>query len=458
MAFDLIVLGAGPAGYLAVERAGAAGLSVALIEERGVGGVCLNEGCIPTKTLLYSAKLYDGAAHGEKYGVRTEGIVLDHARVIERKNKVVRTLVAGVKSALKAANVTVIPARGVIAGKNGENILVLAGNETYEGKKLLIATGSSSALPPIPGLGEALVSGFALTSRELLDLNEIPPKLAVVGGGVIGLELASYFCSAGSEVTIIEMLDHIAGDNDADLVKILQRNYEKRGMKFLLSTKVESIGTGEIICERAGERFAVCAQRALISVGRRPNVMNLGLEALGVALERGAVVTDAHMRTNVPGVYAAGDVNGRSMLAHTAYREAEAAVRDMLGLPDEMRYDAIPGVIYTNPELAGVGETEASARQKGLEVETTLLSMRFSGRYLAENEGGDGAMKLVCEAGTKRVLGVHALTNYASEFIGQAAALIALGVDAKTLKRLVFPHPTAAEILREAAWHIDPII
>lgn len=458
MAFDLIVLGAGPAGYLAVERAGAAGLSVALIEERGVGGVCLNEGCIPTKTLLYSAKLYDGAAHGEKYGVRTEGIVLDHARVIERKNKVVRTLVAGVKSALKATNVTVIPARGVIAGKNGENILVLAGNETYEGKKLLIATGSSSALPPIPGLGEALVSGFALTSRELLDLNEIPPKLAVVGGGVIGLELASYFCSAGSEVTIIEMLDHIAGDNDADLVKILQRNYEKRGMKFLLSTKVESIGAGEIICERAGERFAVSAQRALISVGRRPNVMNLGLETLGVALERGAVVTDAHMRTNIPGVYAAGDVNGRSMLAHTAYREAEAAVRDMLGIPDEMRYDAIPGVIYTNPELAGVGETEASARQKGIEVETAQLSMRFSGRYLAENEGGDGAMKLVCEAGTKRVLGVHALSNYASEFIGQAAALIALGVDAKTLKRFVFPHPTAAEILREASWHIDPII
>lgn len=454
MLYDLMVLGGGPAGYLASERAGEAGLSVLLVEERSVGGVCLNEGCIPTKTLLYSAKLYDGAAHGDKYGVSAEGLALDHAKVIDRKNKVVRTLVAGVKAALKAANVTVVSARGTLAGKMEEGFALEADGETHYGKRLLIATGSSSAQPPIPGLAEAFSTGFALTNRELLDLREVPQRLAVVGGGVIGLELASYFCSAGSEVTIIEMLDHIAGDNDPDLVKILQKNYEKKGVKFLLSTKVTEFGENAVHCEKEGERIAIAADRALISIGRRANTSSLGLETIGVATERGAVITDAHLRTNVAGVYAAGDVNGRSMLAHTAYREAEVAVNDMLGIPDEMRYDAIPAVIYTNPELASAGETEYTARAKGMEVETVALPMRYSGRYLAENEGGDGIMKLICEAGTKRIIGAQALANYASEFIAEVSTLIAMGANADTVKRIVFPHPTVCEILREAAWKI----
>jgi dihydrolipoamide dehydrogenase len=454
MLYDLIVLGGGPAGYLASERAGEAGLSVLLIEERSVGGVCLNEGCIPTKTLLYSAKLYDGAAHGDKYGVSAEGLALDHGKVIERKNKVVRTLVAGVKAALKAANVTVVSARGTIAGKTGEGFAVQAGGETHYGKRLLIATGSSSAQPPIPGLAEAFSSGFALTSRELLDLREVPPRLAVVGGGVIGLELASYFRSAGSEVTIVEMLDHIAGENDPDLVKILQKNYEKKGIRFLLSTKVTAFGENAVHCEKDGEAIVIEADCALISIGRRANAANIGLETIGVATERGAIVTDVHMRTNVLGVYAAGDVNGRSMLAHTAYREAEVAVNDMLGIPDEMRYDAIPAVIYTNPELASAGETEYTARAKGMEVASVALPMRYSGRYLAENEGGDGMMKLVCEAGTGRVIGAQALANYASEFIAEVSTLIALGADKDAIRRIVFPHPTVCEIIREAAWKI----
>ncbi|HWQ59215.1 MAG TPA: FAD-dependent oxidoreductase, partial [Clostridia bacterium] len=252
MVYDLIVLGGGPAGYRASERAGEAGMSVLCIEERNLGGVCLNEGCIPTKTLLYSAKLYDGAAHGEKYGVAAEGLTLDHGKVVERKNKVVRTLVAGVKAALKATNATVVSARGTILGKNEEGFLVEAGGETHVGRRLLIATGSSSALPPIPGLSAALASGFAVTNRELLDAKEIPARLAVVGGGVIGLELASYFRSAGSEVTVVELLDHIAGENDPDVVKILQKNYEKKCVKFLLSTRVVSFGEKEILCEKDG--------------------------------------------------------------------------------------------------------------------------------------------------------------------------------------------------------------
>jgi len=241
MAYDLIVLGGGPAGYLASERAGHAGLSVLCIEERSVGGVCLNEGCIPTKTLLYSAKIYDGAAHGEKYGVTVDGIKIDHAKVIARKDKVVKTLVAGVSAALRANHVTLVNGRGVITGKSEEGYTVEANGEIHVGKRLLIATGSSPAVPPIPGLKEGIAAGFVCTNREILALTEKPEHLVVIGGGVIGLELASYFTSIGSKVTVIEMLDHIAGENDPELVALLKKNFEKRGVTFQLSAKVTEV-------------------------------------------------------------------------------------------------------------------------------------------------------------------------------------------------------------------------
>lgn len=454
MTYDLIVLGGGPAGYRAAERAGEGGLSVLLIEERAVGGVCLNEGCIPTKTLLYSAKLYDGAARGEKYGVTAEGLRLDHAKVVARKDKVVRTLVAGVGASLRAAGVTSVNARGVISGRNAEGYTVEAGGGTYTGKRLLIATGSSPAVPPIAGLREALERGFALTNREILALKEIPAKLAVIGGGVIGLELASYFCSAGSEVTIVEMLDHIAGENDRDLVKLLQKGFEKRGVKFLLQAMVTRITENAVGYEKDGVPGEIAADRVLLSIGRRPNTRDIGLETIGVLTERGAIVTDARMQTSQPDVYAAGDVNGKSMLAHTAYREAEAAVNDMLGKKDAMRYEAIPAVLYTNPELACVGLTEAAAKEKGLDVEVVSLPMRFSGRYLAENEGGDGVMKLVVDKATRAALGAQALANYASEFIVACGTFVELGLTVEEIQRIVFPHPTVSEIVREAAFHI----
>ncbi len=454
MTFDLLILGGGPAGYLAAERAGHAGFSVCCIEERGIGGVCLNEGCIPTKTLLYSAKLYDGAAHGEKYGVTAEGLSIDHAKVVARKDKVVRTLVSGVKAALKASGVTLVNARGVITGRNAEGYTVEAGGEAYAGKRLLIATGSVPAVPPIPGLKEGIASGFVCTNREILALTEKPGHLAVIGGGVIGLELASYFTSIGTKVTVIEMLDHIAGENDPDLIKILQKTFEKRGVTFLLSARVTGVGTDRVRCEKDGAPGEVVCDRALLSIGRRPNRKDIGLENIHVLTERGAIVTDAHMRTNQPEVYAAGDVNGRSMLAHTAYREAEVAVHTMLGKRDAMRYDSIPSVLYTNPELGAVGETEYSARAKGLDVAVAKLPMRFSGRYLAENEGGDGVMKLVVDREKRTVLGAQALCNYASEFIVSVGAFIELGLTVDEIRKIVFPHPTVCEIIREAVFQI----
>ena len=452
MAFDLIVLGGGPAGYLASERAGHAGLSVLCIEERSVGGVCLNEGCIPTKTLLYSAKVFDGAAHGEKYGVTAEGLKIDHAKVVARKDKVVKTLVAGVSSALKANHVTLVSARGVITGKNAEGYTVEAGGETYVGKRLLIATGSSPAVPPIPGLKEGLSSGFVCTNREILALSEKPAHLVVIGGGVIGLELASYFTSIGSKVTVIEMLDHIAGENDAELVSILQKGFEKRGVTFHLSAKVTEVTANAVKYEKDGAVQEVACDKVLLSIGRRANTKDIGLESIHVLTERGAIVTDAHLKTNQPEVYAAGDVNGKSMLAHTAYREAEVAVNTMLGKKDTMRYEAVPGVLYTNPELSAVGETEASVKAKGLDASVVKIPMRFSGRYLAENEGGDGIMKLIVDNASKRVLGAQALSNYSSEFIVTVGTFIELGMTIDEIKRIVFPHPTVSEIIREAVF------
>ena len=455
MVYDLIVLGGGPAGYLASERAGHAGLKVLLIEKSNVGGVCLNEGCIPTKTLLYSAKLLDNAKSAEKYGITVSGISIDHRKVIERKNKVVRTLTVGVKSALKANGVTLVDGNGVIQEKDQDGFKVSVNEETYTGKRLLIATGSSPSVPPIPGLKEGLESGMVLTNREILNLNYVPEELVVIGGGVIGLEMASYLNSAGSKTTIIEMLDHIGGDNDSELTKLLQKEYEKKGINFHLNSRVTGIDTNGVRFESNGESKFVPAEKVLLSVGRRPNINGIGLENINVATQNGAIVTDDRMQTNIPDVYAAGDVNGRYMLAHTAYREAEVAVNNMLGKEDRMNYNAIPSVIYTNPELASVGETEAGALLKGMDIAVVKVPMRFSGRYLAENEGGNGVFKLVFDKKQGKVIGASALGNYSSEFIIACGIIIENGLTLEDIKKTVFPHPTVCEVIREALFQLN---
>lgn len=452
MTYDLVIIGGGPAGYLAAERAGQAGMKVALVEERALGGVCLNEGCIPTKTLLYSAKLHDGVAQGARYGVSAQDLKIDHETVIKRKDKVVRTLVAGVKAQMRAKQVEVVSARGLITGKTEEGFTVQAGEQTLTGKRLLIATGSAAAVPPIPSLKEGIESGFVLTSREILDKKELPASLCVIGGGVIGLELASYFSSLGVPVSVVEMLDHIAGENDQELVALLKADLEKRGIVFHLNSTVTEVTETGVRFTKDGEEQVLEAGSVLLSIGRRANTRDIGLESIGVATTRQGITVDEYLRTNIEGVYAAGDVTGFSMLAHTAYREAEVAVNHMLGIEDTMRYNAIPAVIYTNPELASVGHTEESARQAGLEIKAVKLPMRFSGRYLAENEGGASIMKLIVNKNTQQVVGLQALSNYASEFIVTAGTFIELSLTLDQVKKIVFPHPTVAEIIREAVF------
>lgn len=448
--YDLIVLGGGPAGYNAAERAGKAGLKTVVIEKRALGGVCLNEGCIPSKSLLYSGKIFDYAHHGDLYGVTVTGASIDQKKVIERKNRVVKTLVSGIGSKMKKAKVKVVDAEGHIEGRDENGFNVKAGGEVYTGKQMLIATGSMPVVPPIPGLRENLKTGFVMTNREILDLTEIPGELVVIGGGVIGLEMASYFNSVGSHVTVIEMLDHIAGPTDQGISKILLGNYTKKGVDFKLSCKVTAVGDGKVTFEENGKTQSVKADKVLCSIGRRAVTQGYGLENLNIALDRGAIITDEFMKTNVAGLYAAGDVNGKIMLAHTAYREGEVAVNNILGKRDRMRYNAIPSVIYTNPEVGSVGETEESAKAKGLDVEVKTVSMLYSGRYLAENEGGDGICKLIVDKKYDRLIGVHMIANYASEIIYGAAMMIETEMKLDNIKEIVFPHPTVCEVIREA--------
>lgn len=454
MNYDLIVLGGGPAGYLAAERAAAAKLNVLLIEKRSVGGVCLNEGCIPSKSLLYSAKILDNAKHGEKYGVIVKGIELDHKKVIERKNKVVSTLVSGIKSALKAHKVTIIEGVGVISKKTAEGYSVEVNGEAYSASRLLIATGSMPVVPPIKGVAEGIKSGFVLTNREILDLESVPKELVIIGGGVIGLEMASYYNSAGSNVTVIEMLENIGGANDIDLMKILLKNYKEKGITFELGAKVTELTDDTVIFERDGNTQTVKANKVLLSIGRKPVISDIGLENIGVEIQNNAVKTDRYMKTNIPNVYAAGDITGSYMLAHVAYREAEVAVNNMLSKRDTMRYDAVPSVIYTTPEVAAVGETEQTAKQKGLDVEVTSLTMKYSGRYVAENENGDGICKMVFDKKTKRILGCHIIGSYASEIIMSAVIMIESCMSVERAKEFIFPHPCVCEIIRESIFSI----
>lgn len=453
--YDLAILGGGPGGYVAAGRAGAAGLSVVLFEKRELGGVCLNEGCIPTKTLLYSAKVYDYTQHADRYGVNVPESAIDFGAIFKRKEKVVKKLVGGVKVQMRNANVEVIKEEAVITGKEAEGFVLTAGEATFSARNILICTGSEAAVPPIPGLREGL-GDVVVTNREILSLTEQPERLVVIGGGVIGMEFASFFNSIGTQVTVVEMLPKILGPLDDEISAMLQAQYAKKGVEFHLSCKVVAVEGNEVVYEDAdGNTCRAAGDKILVSVGRRANIQGIGLENIGVELALNpagrpyGIKVDEKMRTNVPGVYAAGDVTGFSMLAHTASREGEVALNTILGKEDAMSYKSIPGVVYTNPEVAGVGVTEAEAAKQGLDFCVLKLPMAFSGRFVAENERGEGLCKVIVDAKSHEVLGVHMLGNPCSEIIQSACIAIDKKITVEQLKEVVFPHPTVSEILKE---------
>ena len=450
--YDLIVIGGGPGGYLAAERAAHGGLKTLLFEKESLGGVCLNEGCIPSKALLNSAKTYLHAKHAALYGVTAENVTVDQEKVIARKRKVVKTLVSGVAAKMKQHKVTVIKEAAMIDGKNAEGFQVTSPSGTYTGKKLIIATGSSAAVPPIPGVQENL-GGFVCTNREVLELTQIPGQFTVIGGGVIGLEMAAYYAAVGSKVTVVEMLDHIAGPTDREISTRLQKELEAMGITFLLGHACEKIEPGKVFVKAPdGAQKVIEADKVLLSIGRRANYMNIGLETIGVKTERTGIVTDPMCRTNVPDVYAVGDVNGHHMLAHTAYREAEVAVNTILGKADFMRYHANPSVIYTMPEVASVGKTEEECKEKNIPYEVKKLSMMYSGRFVAENEGADGLCKILVHKEKRTILGIHLIGAYAGEMIWGGAQMLETQFRVTDGRQIIFPHPTVSEIIREVLW------
>ena len=456
--YDLAILGGGPGGYVAAGRAGAAGLSVVLFEKRELGGVCLNEGCVPTKTLLYSAKVYDYTKHADQYGVEVAGSAIDFGAVFKRKEKVVKKLVGGVKAQMKGAKVEVVKGEAVITGRGADGITLTCGDASYNARNLLICTGSEAAVPPIPGLREGL-GGVVVTNREILELAEQPKELVVIGGGVIGMEFASFFQSIGTKVTVVEMLPKILGPLDDEISAMLQAQYAKKGVEFHLSCKVVAVEGNEVVYEDPeGKTCRAYGDKILVSVGRRASFQGIGLENIGVELALNpagrpyGIKVDEKMRTNIPGVYAAGEVTGFSMLAHTASREGEVAVNTILGREDHMRYNAIPGVVYTNPEVAGVGLTEAEAAGKGLDYTVLKLPMAYSGRFVAENERGEGLCKVIVGRQYHEVLGVHMLGNPCSEMIHSACMAIEQEMTVEQLKEVVFPHPTVSEILKETVF------
>lgn len=437
---------------MAAERAGGAGLSVVLFEKNAMGGVCLNEGCIPTKTLLYSAKTYENALLGEKYGVFGDNIRFDYAKMVSRKKKVVRKLVIGVESKMKSNKVTVVKGEAMIQRRSSNGIEVTCNGETYTGKNVLVCTGSDSSVPPIPGLKEA--GEVVVTNREILELTERPESLVVIGGGVIGMEFASFYNSLGTRVTVIEMLPEILGVMDGEISAALRNIYAKKGITFHVNAKVVQVDGNKVRFEKDGETHETEGAKILLSVGRKPNTTGFGLENLGVELHRGGIKVDEKMQTNVPGIFAAGDVTGFSLLAHTASREGEVVVNNLLGRNDSMRYNAIPSVIYTNPEAAGVGETEESAKEKNIAYKVAKLPMAYSGRFVAENEGGSGICKVLLGEKHEEVIGVHMLGNPSSEIIYGACIAIEQEMTLKEMQEVVFPHPTVSEIIKEVVFSI----
>ncbi|MCW5978415.1 MAG: dihydrolipoyl dehydrogenase [Bryobacteraceae bacterium] len=435
---DLIVIGAGPGGYEAAAHAGQMGKRVAVVEKRRVGGACLNVGCIPTKTFLKASKLLFECRNAAKYGIRASEAQLDMPALLARKARIVGTLTRGVETLLNRSGVEAIAGHARLASRNTVNV----DGRVLETKNILIATGSRPAVPPVPGIDSSRV----LDSSSALELDHVPERLAIIGAGYIGLEFASFFAEAGSKVTVLEMLEETTAAGDAEISKRLTDAIRRSGVDLRFSAAVRRIDGNKIY---AGDS-ELTADYILNATGRVPVVEDLGLDKVGVDYDRKGIRTSDRGKTNIPGVWACGDVTGRKLLAHAATREGIVAVNNMFGQPDRIRYRGIPAVIYTHPEVASVGYSEMELEALGIEYRKSTAPMGVAGRFLIEHEGGSGFVKALVGARYGNVLGVHAIGDGASEFIMAAAFMIETEMRVSDVRELVFPHPTIGEALKEA--------
>ncbi len=438
---DLIIIGSGPGGYRTAQYAVQCGLQVIVVEAAEAGGTCLNCGCIPTKSLAHDAEL------------ALEGCPADFSKALERKEGVVESLRSSVEMLLSSPGITLVKGK---AQFTGEKVIIVNGEE-YTANHIIVATGSSSKFPP--GLSDKLLTTNAIgsgampavvTSTELLSLPQLPKHLVIVGAGVIGMEFASIFNSFGVKVTVVEFLKECLPAVDADIAKRARKLLEKRGIDFIMQAAVKSIADGAVCYERKGKEESLEADVVLVATGRKPNVDGLNLEAAGVQYDvRRGIATDENMATNVPGVYAIGDVNGRMMLAHAATFQGFRAVNAIVGKADTIRLDVMPSAIFTNPEIACVGPSEQQCKDSGLEYQVKKGFMRANGRALAMNSA-EGMVKLMAKPdGT--IIGCHAYGARAAEIVQEVSALICRDTTLQQLQDMVHIHPTISEILSDIA-------
>ena len=442
MKYDFAVIGAGPAGYIAAKKAAAAGKKVLLVEKSKLGGVCLNEGCVPSKTLLQAAKTYHHARHGSVFGVEAKGLTFDFPKAHQHKNNVMNKMRDGIAGLMKKYKVDVVAGEAKLL----PNSRVEISGEIHEATDILLCTGSSPAIPPIPGVDlENVVDSSGILIRETL-----PNHLVVVGGGVIGCEFACMYASVGVPVTVLEAMPEICPNLDTEISASLREGLAKKGVSFILEAKVESIRADRVSYVDDSGTNELEADLVLVATGRRPNTENLGLEELGLDIDdRGGVRVDSRGATNIPGLWAAGDVTGEAWLAHAASRMAEVVVNNITGRKDHMRHDSMPAVVYTSPEVAVVGLTKEEAEARGIKVKVGRIPMAINARYLAENPNETGFCKVVLDANTRRLLGVHMVGGACSEMIFGATAMLETELREEEIEEVVFPHPTTSEIIKD---------
>jgi dihydrolipoamide dehydrogenase len=459
MSYDLIVIGTGPGGYVCAIRAAQLGLKTAVVEKRKThGGTCLNIGCIPSKALLHASEVFEEVAHDVgALGVVVGKPKLDFAALMKHKDDTVGANVQGVAFLLKKNKVDAFFGAGSIPAAGKVEVTAEDGSkQVLETKNIVIATGSD--VTPLPGV--TIDEKIVVSSTGALELGKVPAKLIVVGAGVIGLELGSVWRRLGAEVTVVEYLDRILPGMDLETCKQAQRLFEKQDIKFALGTKVTKVetakGAAKVTVEPAagGEAKTLDADIVLVAIGRRPFTEGLGLEALGVATERGQIVIDNHFATNVPGVYAIGDVVRGPMLAHKAEDEGVAVAEILAGQHGHVNYEVIPGVVYTYPEIASVGLTEEELKAKGIAYKSGKFPFTANGRARAMRHT-DGFVKVLADAATDRVLGVHILGFGAGEMIHEAAVLMEFGGSSEDLARTCHAHPTMSEAVKEAAMAVE---
>ena len=456
--FDVVIIGSGPGGYIAAIRAGQLGLKTALVEkEKELGGTCLNIGCIPSKALLTSSDHFMFAKkEAGKHGIVIDAVHVDLPKMQQRKDKVVKTFTSGVRALMKTNKVTTFEGLGTITAPGKVSVKLSNGQtQELETKNIVIATGSTPVELPFAKFdGKTIVS-----STEALCFTEPPKKLLVIGAGAIGLELGSVWNRLGSEVTMLEFLPRIAVGFDLELSNLLQRLLTAQGIVFHLETKVRAVkidnGRATATATKGGEEIKFDADKVLVSVGRNPFSEGVGAGKVGVELdEKKRIKVDKHFRTNIEGIYAIGDVIAGPMLAHKAEDEGIACIEIIAGKAGHVNYDAIAGIIYTNPELAGVGLTEDQAKEKGIDYRVGKFPFRANSRALC-NEDVDGMVKFVADAKTDRILGAHILQHAASELIAEAVSVIEFGGSSEDIGRTTHSHPTLTEAVREAALNVE---